>query len=870
VAQDNNKVRLAYAAHGGVAALGWWGWWGFGGYAGVIAEIYAVARKVELFPDFTYHFEIDGYTYEQFAASRDPEVKKGLALLRKLVKTGRVEIVGGTYAGPFAPLCDSESMVRHFEYGLAATQQALGVRPTTYYSQEPNYSLQSPRVFRDFGYRDVLLRFEYNAEFPKFDAEKVTWVGLDGTTVDAVPFYYFNDGSFCHNPPSSGSHMPSDYLKTGRFGKLGTPRQYLAVAKKHGVANPLVLFCRDVTHYHFTDQDARRVRKSRLVSWTTLKDQCRRAAGGDRVALKADDIKPVARFGWLGDRVRQAGRRAVRALYSAEFLDAAEVALGVGPARGELDEVWKRTLIADNHDALFYNHGMAFLQQDGTDLAALRIVESAEQDASMAAQRKLSAIARCLRKPRKKGVRVIVANTLPWTSQRVAEATVDLGPDWQGVTLADGSEEIEAEILDVFTQDDGTRRAKVAFPCHFEGAGYKCFYVTPGRPATGTRTPAAWSLESASFSLSLDPKTGAVTRLLDKKSCLEYEGPLNLYKAYFTQLGCWSIIENVRALSATRGASGVRAVLEGDLVGVAERRPPLGDREEYAQKHPDECPFPARVRAVVPFRLLISLDDVARAVGFQVTFDFPLGTQIGKDFYGTDIANIQAQMDRAGYALRALFALPKERRVWADVPFGAAERHLPVFPGVNWCRAEFEGKALTLVNEGTVGYTNDQDGLGNMLAMASSGVHGSSTKDRFLYAYISGRHTYRYWLITDPCSMGPSQVTRKALELTTPLLSARAQGSSGPLPEESTLLQLSDGVVPTSVREKDGVEIRLHEAVGAERDLEVKLHNCFAGNAHMTSLDGHNTQPLGEARDKLSMRLSPWQVVTLKIEQPKS
>ena len=865
--EKDNKVRLAYVAHGGIAALGWWGWWGFGGYAGVLAEIYAVARTAELFPDFTYHFEMDGYTYEQFAASRDPEVKKALELLRKLVETGRVEVVGGTYAGPFAPLCDSESMVRHFEYGLSATREALGVRPSTYYSQEPNYSLQSPRVFRDFGYRDVLLRFEYNAEVPGFDAEKVTWVGLDGAALDVVPFYRFNDGSFCHNPPS-GSHMPTEFFKTGKFGGLGTPSQYLALARNRGVTNPLVLFCRDVTHYHFSDADARRVQKAALVQWTTLKDQCSRARKGPRITLKADDIKPVARFGWLGDRVRKAARRAVRALYSAEFLDAAEVALGVGPARGELDEVWKRALIGDNHDALFYNHGPAFLQQDGTDLAALRIVTSAEKDARQIAHRKLSAVAARLRKPRGRGTRIIVADTLPWQTRRTVEVVVDLDSNSKAVAVFNGSDEIAAEVLSVgCLSGDGRRQARIAFPCEFDGAGYKCFYVRPGRAESRKRVSTAWTLESGAFSLSLDPKTGAISRLVDKKNCVEYRGPLNLYKAYFAQLGCWSAIENVKILSATRGPLGADAELEGELVGVSNRRPPLGDREEFARKHPEECPFPAKVCCVVPFHLRIRLDDIARAIGFEVTFDFPLGTQIGKDFYGTDIANIQAQIDRARYALRALFEVPHERSVWADVPFGAAERQLPVFPGVNWCRAEFDGKAITLINEGTVGYTNDEDGLGNMLAMASSGVHGSSTKDRFLYAYMSGKHTYRYWLVTDARDMDFAQLTRKALELTTPLLAERAQRSSGPLPEESMLLRLSDGVVPTCIREKDGMEVRLHEASGVARDLEMAFHDCFAGSASLTRLDGRKTRTLGQVKDRLALKLKPWQIKTLRLQR---
>ncbi len=862
---SENKIRLAYAGHGGIAALGWWGWWGFGGYGGVLAEIYAVERKLRLFPDFTYHFEIDGYSFERFAESRDPEVRKGLELLKRLVQTGRVEVVGGTYAGPFAPLCDSESLIRQFEYGLSAYRNILGLRPATYYSQEPNYTLQSPRIFRDFGYRDVLLRFEYNGEVPRFDAEKVTWRGLDGTRIDVLPIYRFNDGSFCHNPP--GTHMVKDFLSSGKFGELGAPRSYLAQAKKHGVRNPLILFCRDVTHYHFSDVDARRVRRAPLVEWTTLRDQCRRARKGPKVFLQADDIKPVARFGWLGDEVRKAGRKAVRALYSAEFLDAVDAAFGGTPSRDDLDAAWKEALIGDNHDALFFNHGLGFMIQDGTDRSALRIVASAGRKAAKIGRMKLRSIAALLRSPRRKGTRVIVANTLPWPSTRVAKTVLPIAEPGQRVRIFDGEKEVSAEILE-FGEDTeaGTHLATIAFPADFDGAGYKCFYVKPSRRAGDPKKSRGWRLDSSAFTLELSSETGAISRLVDKVHGTEYGGPLNLYKAYFGELRCWSSLHNLELISSTQSALGSSLHLQGELVGVANRRPPLGDREVFARKYPDECPFPGAVRIVVPFDLRLTLDDISRAISFEVTFDFPLGTQIGESFYGTNIADINAQIERARYALRALFAVPPARSISADLPFGAASRELAAFPGVTWCRAEFGGKAITIVNDGTLGYTNDDDGIGNMLAMASPGVHGSSTKDKYLYAYLAGKHAFHYWLLTDPCTQGPSEITRKALELTTPLITERAGHSKGSLPEKAMLLCLSDGVVPTCLREKQGLELRLYEASGSKRQVEVALHERFSGPGFLTRLDGRKTRSIGEVRRRLSLDLKPWQIVTVRLE----
>ena len=173
---------------------------------------------------------------------------------------------------------------------------------------------------------------------------------------------------------------------------------------------------------------------------------------------------------------------------------------------------------------------------------------------------------------------------------------------------------------------------------------------------------------------------------------------------------------------------------------------------------------------------------------------------------------------------------------------------------------------MTIVNDGTLGYTNDEEGIGNMLAMASPGVHGSSTKDKYLYAYLAGKHTFRYWLLTDPCTQGPSEMTRKALELTTPLITGQAEHSNGALPEKATLLSLSDGVVPTCLREKGGLELRLYEASGEGREVEIALDRRFSGRAFLTRLDGRKTRSISQVRNRLSLKLKPWQIATVRLE----
>jgi len=114
---------------------------------------------------------------------------KRLARLRKFVKEGRVEIVGGAYTQPIMFTIGDESVVRQFVLGCKAVEEAVGMPVKIYAAQEPDMVGQLPQILSKLGFRGVLYRTHWGAFgfTPSYDAEVVKWLGPDGTAVDCIP-----------------------------------------------------------------------------------------------------------------------------------------------------------------------------------------------------------------------------------------------------------------------------------------------------------------------------------------------------------------------------------------------------------------------------------------------------------------------------------------------------------------------------------------------------------------------------------------------------------------------------------------------------------------------------------------------------------
>lgn len=874
---EKHKLNLAYVAHGGIAALGWWGWWGFGGYAGVIDEINSVWRKARMFPNFKYHFELDGYTFEFLKEMGNPITNRGLDKLKELAQENRVELVGGTYACPFVAYTDSESLIRHFQYGLEAIWKAIGVKIKTFYSQEPGFTLQSPFILKDFGFENAIFRFEYNGSLPKYNKEKLAWKGLDGTIISVVPTYEFNDGTFCYR---NEENIIDKYLKDGVFGRFGSPDQYLSFAKKNEISNPLLLFSLDVTHGYFSDEEIKLVSEDAHFEFVLLKDyltSINEKVHGDLIDISADDILVNPTFGWLGGKIKHKGRQISRNLYSAEVIDLIASILQPEEKLGRFKKIWKKTLISDNHDIQFFNHGYGYLSQSLTHEEGLKILSNAEKECSEILDELLSSITDEIDTSDLPGdAFLVIFNTLAWKRKETAKFIFECPPGTKTITVLHDNKVIPVQIEGLrFYKDGSVRRAKIKFLAELDGIGYKTYGIItnsnklPKRMKNSIRAfedSEYLTIENRFYRITFDKQMACIKFIFDKQTKKGYEGPFNEFSAYLSELDLWAKCRNVEIKIFEKDAIDVVIRIKCALIGESNKNAHVGDREVFKMSFPEETSEDIRTYLKIPFVSDVHLNDFCKRIDFVTTFNFPLGTQIGKleKLKLEDLINMDRLMNNAKYSLRVNFATDDLNRIVTDIPFGFAERKTKVFAGLTWCRVEGGHKAYTLVNHGDIGYINDEKSIGNILAQAHCGVPGSSDTDR---AYIYGRHIYKYSFIPDDMNLSTTKVMKKALEANTPLLLSLTSKHKGTLSPQKQYINCYGNVIPTAIRrDKDrALELRLYESEGRGEVASVKLDKQLTGEVKEVNLKGDKKQILGRIESELKLRFNPFQIRTIKI-----
>ena len=112
-----------------------------------------------------------------------------LDLLRKYVRAGRMEMIGGAYTQPIMYMLGQESVAHQFILGQEAVAKAIGQPVRIYAAQEPDWCGQLPQILTQAGITSCVYRTSWQAfgAAPARDEELVSWLGLDGTRIPTSP-----------------------------------------------------------------------------------------------------------------------------------------------------------------------------------------------------------------------------------------------------------------------------------------------------------------------------------------------------------------------------------------------------------------------------------------------------------------------------------------------------------------------------------------------------------------------------------------------------------------------------------------------------------------------------------------------------------
>lgn len=118
------------------------------------------------------------------------EAPDTLAKLGAAVRSGTIEVVGGSYGQPFGLFQGGESNVRQRLLGARAVRRLLGVWPRTFWEREFDFFPQLPQVLLGTGFDGACLYFPWTwhtPSVPEEDSPLIQWEGLDGSRLLSVP-----------------------------------------------------------------------------------------------------------------------------------------------------------------------------------------------------------------------------------------------------------------------------------------------------------------------------------------------------------------------------------------------------------------------------------------------------------------------------------------------------------------------------------------------------------------------------------------------------------------------------------------------------------------------------------------------------------
>ncbi|NJD04419.1 MAG: hypothetical protein FIA99_17910 [Ruminiclostridium sp.] len=287
---------------------------------------------------------LDAAAYELILESF-PEV---IDSLKKHLKAGKVEIIGGTYSQPLGTMIGNESNIRQLVIGREVIKKCLGEDADTFLEEEEYSHPQLPQLLKLAGYKYASLAqcdTVGTSGIPRIELNCFLWQAKDGTVIPCIP----KNSLFLH-PPVVTEDI--DYYETPE-GKAN-----IDVLKKSGV--PLAVVWTEFgweplgeIQYHtkFDPEKYNRLKQRNNVVFLTIKEYMEKYAKPSKtMKFSMDDYDKILPWGIGGDQLRVNDRKAEALLISAEQFDAFSYMLGPERKTCEFEDIWKDLLAAQSHD----------------------------------------------------------------------------------------------------------------------------------------------------------------------------------------------------------------------------------------------------------------------------------------------------------------------------------------------------------------------------------------------------------------------------------------------------------------------------------------------------------------------------------------
>ncbi len=489
-----------------------WLWPWQEGYQEARATFWSAIHRMEEYPDFV--FTCDQVVLLAWVEESDPEL---FARIQERVAEGRWQMVGGWWVEPDCNMPSGESFVRQGLYGQRYLAEKFGVTATVGMNVDPfGHNAMLPQILRGQG-MDSYVFLRPGPHESELDATAFWWESPDGSRVLAyrIPYEYCSprdqvdgqvDKSLGQVDRSLGDHMV--FYGVGNHGGGPTRANIDSILRYDRMGSFGRLSMSSPRRYF--DELAARLGPERMAQLPVWREDLQHHAAGCYSAHSG---------------IKKWQRRAQAKLLSAERW-AAVGALWqhLDLPRADLERAWHQVLFNQFHDVL---PGSAI--EPAYDDARDQLGEAVAISQRIIT-RVQNVIASQLEIPLAEGTQpVVVFNPHPWPVTTAVELQYGVQPTGVHVVDGDGRQTPSQRVQSVATTSDKGRAAQV-FQAEVPAFGYRLYRLRGGAAPAGL----GWSneppselhasetvLENAVLRVEVDPDTGWLTSLLDKRTGLD-------------------------------------------------------------------------------------------------------------------------------------------------------------------------------------------------------------------------------------------------------------------------------------------------------------------------------------------------------------
>src|SRR5438067_2880135 len=483
--RPRKRLHMIGNAHLDVA----WLWPCWEGFAAVKATFRSALDRMNEYPAFT--FSASSAAYYEWVEENDPSMFEEI---RRRVHEGRWQLVGGWWVEPDCNLPGAEGLVRQGLAGQTYFKERFGRTATVGYNVDSfGHPGSLPQILLKSGL-DSYVFMRPQPHERKLPARAFAWESADGSRVNAfrVPFEYGTSlenlaehVERCAGELEDGGAASMCFFGVGNHGGGPTRANIETIARLAQESNVELLFSSPASFFEEL--------KSQGGAMPVVRDELQHHASGCYAAHSG---------------IKQWNRRAENRLLLAEKVSTiARSVAGLSP-QGRLEDAWKSVLLNQFHDVLA-GTSVESAYDDARDAYG-----EASAIAARSTHQALQAIAWQIGIPFADGsIPIVIFNPHAWASR----ANVEMESDGFGGATSLIDEQGETLALQTIVSKaavDG-RRA-VTFIADLPALGYRVLR-TSSHSAPATSNPEApTSIENERWRLTIDPKSGNVSSLLDR------------------------------------------------------------------------------------------------------------------------------------------------------------------------------------------------------------------------------------------------------------------------------------------------------------------------------------------------------------------